>query len=114
MIDLDYAYGKCHALSAAILAIAPAAEAFGLFVDGTCIHSAVRVPHTTAFVDAFGLEEGEGALATKAARYLRADETFTWKPISETDLFAMVPGVGSADRARNIRAARKHAVALLN
>lgn len=55
-----------------------------------------------------------GALAAKAARYLRGGETFTWKPISETDLRAMVPGVGSADRDRNIRAARKHAVALLN
>ena len=109
VIALEYAYGECHALTAAMLAIAPAGEVFGLMVDGGCLHSVLRVPHTQIFIDAFGQEEGVSGLTAKAGRYVRGSDSFEWTPISEASLHSFV----TCERSRKIRKARKVAIELM-
>ena len=106
----EHAYGKCHALTAALLEFAPAGEAMGLFLDGSCIHSAFRVPNTDVLVDAFGPEAGAEALSTKAARFTRGgSEPFEWRRLADDDLKRMVHG----DRSHAVRQARPVARGLL-
>lgn len=105
----EHAYGACHALTAALLGSCPSGEARGLFVDGECVHSAFRVPHTDILVDAFGAEFGPDAPSTKAARYTRQAETYEWRTLNEDDVRRMVVG----DKARALRRARGLALRLL-
>ena len=94
-VHLDLAYGQCHALAAACVALAPGGGVLGLFIGEDCAHSVFRVPHTQVYVDAFG---AEGDLSVKAARYLRAGDSFEWRRI--VDVMPMVPG-------NKVRAVRK-------
>jgi hypothetical protein len=109
VIDRNYAYGHCHALSTALAQLAPSGEIFGLFVDGSCIHTAFRVPHTEHHLDAFGIETGPDARDRMATRYVRSGEAHEWRPLTESEVRSMVAG----DKARSIRAARSLAVQLL-
>lgn len=108
-VSLRHAYGECHALTAALLQIAPSGQAFGLFCKGTCVHSAFRVPHTQTFVDAFGAEVGESALSGKAARYVRPGDDSEWRALSEDEVVRMISG----NRTLSLRRARAVALGLL-
>jgi len=108
-VSLCYAYGECHALTAALLQVAPSGQAFGLYFEDTCIHSAFRVPHTQIFIDAFGAEAGEIALSGKAARYVRPGQAFEWRGLSEDDVFRMISG----KRSLSLRRGRVIALGLL-
>ena len=105
-----YAFGKCHALTAAMLDYAPGGQAMGLFVEGECLHSAFRLPNTNVMVDAHGATGGAHALETKAKPYLRhSDEGYFWKGLTDDEVWAMVPG----ERSRSVRQAKPYALELL-
>ena len=109
-VHLKFAYGQCHALTAALFALAPAGEAFGLFVDGECIHSVFRVPHTEIYLDAIGADEGFTALSLKAIPYVRSGDRCEWRPLDEQTVRSWATVGGDT---RNIKTARSLAFALL-
>ena len=89
---LRFAYGLCHALTAACLERVGGGEALGLFVAGECVHSVYRPPHSPAFLDGFGLTEGPDALGRCAARFVRVGEGFEWRRLDEAELRSLVAG----------------------
>ena len=84
-------------------------EPLGLFVGENCVHSIFRVPHTSTYVDAFGAEGDADALKTKASRYLRRDDVYEWRTLSERQVWLMISGTRSRER----RAARPLALELV-
>ena len=78
-----------------------------MFIEGELAHSVFRVPHSQVYVDAFGAEADEAGLARKAARYVRAAESFAWRGMSTGSV--PVPG----ERRRVLRKASPYARRLL-
>lgn len=109
MLSLHHAYGHCHALSCALLGIAPAGEVLGLYIGEEVVHSVFRVPHTETYLDAFGPELGDAGLVAKATRYARHGESFGWRTLSVPGIRALVAG----DKSRAVRSARPVALRLL-
>jgi hypothetical protein len=96
-INMKFAYGDCHALTAALEQFRPAGEVLGLFVNGNLAHTVFRVPHTTLYADAHGIEDGAAGLAAKAIRYTRAGhDAFEWRRLEGARPFARQAAIRQA------------------
>ena len=115
-MKLDFAHGYCHALSCALLDLAPAGEVLGLFLGpgDDCIHSIFRVPQTQIYLDAGGAASGPHALFLKARPYVwPGEDGFSWRPLTEEQVWRFVPGGWAGDKRRLIATAKRLARTLL-
>jgi hypothetical protein len=99
--SLTFAFGLCHALTAACLERVGGGEAIGLFVHGECIHSVYRAPHSPAYIDAFGATVGGDALHRCAERYVRPGDPFEWRRLDQPTVLRFAAG-NNATRARQL------------
>lgn len=96
--DVRFAYGLCHALTAAFLRETGSGEALALVIDSEIRHTVYRPANTQVFLDAHGVSPD---LVTVARRYARAGELWQWLPVDEATVEKLAAG-GNRARLRSL------------
>jgi hypothetical protein len=109
-LDIRFAYGLCHALTAAFLRETGSGEALALVVETEIRHTVYRPAHTQVYLDAHGQTTD---LAIAARRYVRAGELWQWLPVDEATVEKMAAGANRSRLRSLISMARPLARSLL-